>query len=146
MRRRSGRNWVRVEDMPLDTHQPFGEAVSQAFASIDLLELHGADQQLLGARLRLAPDTQLDQQMRQSGGRWQAVGLTLRFTTGIPASMRLDPPVAAFLARLDGSRTLGELIRDIAQQVRADPAVVERECLAVVRRLVAGRFVLPEIG
>jgi predicted RNA methylase len=143
MRRRSGRNWVRIEDMPLDPNQPFGEAVTQAFACGDLLELHGSDEELLGARLKLSPDTQLDQQMRQSDGRWQAVGMTLRFTAGIPASMRLDPPVAEFVARLDGSRTLGELVGDTAQQVRADPQVVERECLAVVRMLVARRFVLP---
>jgi hypothetical protein len=143
MRRRSGRNWVRIEDMPLDPNQPFGEAVSQAFASIDLLESHGSDEELLGAHLKLSPDTQLDQQMRQSAGRWQAVGMSLRFAAGIPASMRLDPPVAEFVARLDGGRTLGELVGDLAQQVRADPEVVRRECLAVVRMLVAGRFVLP---
>ena len=143
MRRRSGRNWVRIEDMPVDPNQPFGEAVAQAFASIDLLELHGSDEELLGARLRLSPDTQLDQQMRQSGSRWQAVGMTLRFSAGIPASMRLDPPVAEFVARLDGSRTLGELVGDLAQRVRADPEVVQRDCLAVVRMLIARRFVLP---
>ena len=143
MRRRSGRNWVRLEDLPLDPNQPFGEAVAQAFASIDLLELHGSDEELLGARLKLSPNTQLDRQMRQSDGRWQTVGTNLRFTAGIPASMRLDPPVAEFVARLDGRRTVGELVRDMAQQVRADPEVVQRDCLAVVRRLVARRFVLP---
>jgi methylase of polypeptide subunit release factors len=143
MRRRTGRNCVRIEDMPLDPNQAFGDAVWQAFACIDLLELHGSDEELLAARLKLSPDTQLDQQLRQSDGRWQTVGMTLRFTAGIPASMRLDPPVAEFLARLDGRRTLGELVGDVAQQVRADPEVVQRDCLAVVRRLVARRFVLP---
>ena len=143
MRRRSGRNWVRIEDMPLDPKQAFGESVAQAFDSIDVVELRGSDEELLSMRLRLSPDTQLDQQMRQSGGRWQPVATTLRFTAGIPASMRLDPPVAEFVARLDGSRTLGELIDDLAQRVRADRGVVQRDCLAVVRRLIAGRFVLP---
>jgi len=143
MRRRTGRNWVRIEEMPLDPNQAFGEAVWQAFACIDLLELDGSDEALLGARLRLSPDTQLDRHMRQLEGRWQAVSTTLRFTAGIPASMRLDPPVAEFLAGLDGRRTLRELIRDLAQQVRADPEVVQRDCLAVVRKLVERRFVLP---
>lgn len=142
MRRRGGSNWVRIEDMPLDPNQPFGEAVSKAFACGDLLELHGSDEELLGARLKLAPETQLDQQMRQSDGRWQAVGTTLRFIAGIPASMRLDPPVAGFVARLDGRRTLGELVADLSQRVSADPKAVKRDCLAVVRRLVAGRFVV----
>jgi methylase of polypeptide subunit release factors len=140
IRRRTGRNWVRIEEMPLDPNRPFGEAARQAFACIDLLELNGSDEELLSARLTLSPDTQIDQQLRQSDGRWQPTGMTLRFTDGIPASVRLDPPVAEFLARLDGRRSLGECIQDLAQQVRADPQVVERECLLVVRRLIERRF------
>jgi len=143
MRRRSGHNWVRIEDMPLDPNQPFGEAVWQAFACIDLLELHGSDEELLGARLRLSPDTRLDQQSRQVDGGWRPVGLALRFTGGIPGSMRLDPPVADFIAALDGSRSLGDVIRDLTRKVSADPQVVQRECLAVVRRLAGQRFLWP---
>lgn len=143
MRRRTGLNWVRIEEMPLDPNQPFGEAVWQAFACIDFLELHGSDEELLKAHPRLSPDTQLDQQLRQSDGRWQGVGMTLRFTGGIPASMRLDPTVADFLAGLDGRRTLDELVRDLSQRVRADLEIVRPECLAVVRKLVERRFVLP---
>jgi len=143
MRRRTGRNWVHIEEMPLEPNQPFGEAVWQAFECIDLLELRGSDEALLGAPLRLSPDTQLDQQLRQADGRWQAVGMTLRFTAGIPASIRLDPRVAEFLAGLDGRRTLGELVGDLAQRVATDPEVVRRECLAVVRMLIKRRFVLP---
>ncbi|MGO4880123.1 MAG: methyltransferase [Bryobacteraceae bacterium] len=141
MRRRTGRNWVRIEDTPLDAQRPFGETVSRAFACVDQLELHGSDEELLGARLRLSPDTQLDRQMRQAGGRWQTAHTILHFTAGIPASLRLDAAVAEFLARLDGSRTLGELVGELAQQVCADPGVVERECLAAVRMLVERRFV-----
>jgi predicted RNA methylase len=143
MRRRAGRNWVRIEEMPSDIEQPFGESVAQAFACVDLLELHGSDEDLLAARLRLSPDAQLDQQMRQSDGRWQAVGMALRLSAGIPASQRLDPRVAEFLAAMDGRRTVGELVADLAQRVRADPEVVRRDCLAVVRMLIARRFVLP---
>jgi len=143
MRRRTGRNWVRIEEMPLDPNQPFGEAVWQAFACTDLLELRGSDEEFLNARLRLSPETQLDQQLRLADGRWQSVGMTLRFTAGIPASMRLDPGVADFLAGLDGRRTLNELVLDLSQKVRANPEVIKLECLAVVRKLVERRFVLP---
>lgn len=143
MRRRAGRNWVRIEEMPLNPNQPFGEAAWQAFSCIDLLELNGSDEALLGACLRLSPDTQLDQQLRQSGGRWQIAGTTLRFTAGIPASLRLEPQVADFLAGLDGRRTLGELVRDLAGRAGADPMVVQRDVLAVVRLLVQRRFLLP---
>lgn len=141
MRRRTGRNWVRIEDMPLNPHQPFGDAVWQAFTCIDLLEPGGSDEELLGSRLRLSPETQLDRHLQQADGRWQAVGTTLRFTTGIPASIRLDPAVADFLVELDGRRTLGEVVRNLSQRVRADPEVVQRECVAIVRMLVQRRFV-----
>jgi predicted RNA methylase len=143
MRRRTGHNWVRIEDMPVDPNQPFGEAVSQAFVCIDFLERHCSDEELLKARLRLSPEAQLDRQSRQSDGRWHTVGMSLRFNGGIPASMRLDPAVAEFLAGLDGSRTLGELVEDLAQRVQVDSGVVQPECLAVVRKLIERRFVLP---
>ncbi|HVN07128.1 MAG TPA: methyltransferase [Bryobacteraceae bacterium] len=142
MRRRSGPNWVRFEEMPLDPNQPFGEAVCHAFASIDQLEQHGSDDELLAAHLRLYPDTQLDQQFRQSGGRWQTRGMALRFTGGIPGSMRLEPMVADFLGGMDGSTTLAELIEGFARKAAAPPEVVQRECLSVIRRLMERRFIL----
>jgi len=143
MRRRSGRNWLRFEEMPLDPSQPFGEAICLAFASIDQLEQHGSDQELLAAHLRLYPDTQLDQQFRQSSGTWQLRGMTLRCTGGLSGSMSLQPMVADFLGRLDGSRTLGEVIAAFAAGAAAPPEVVQRECLSVVRRLLERRFILP---
>jgi Methyltransferase small domain len=143
MRRRTGRNWVRISDMLLDPGEPFGDAVWQGFACIDWLELHGSDEEMLAARPRLSPDVQLDQQLRQAEGRWQPVTMTLRFTGGIPDSMRLEPAVAEFLVRLDGRQSLGELIASVAQRVKADAQIVQRECLAVVRRSIERRFVLP---
>jgi hypothetical protein len=98
---------------------------------------------MLAARPRLSPDVQLDQQLRQAEGRWQPVTMTLRFTGGIPDSMRLEPAVAEFLVRLDGRQSLGELIASVAQRVKADAQIVQRECLAVVRRSIERRFVLP---
>lgn len=140
MRRRSGRNWIRMEEMPIDPHQALGESVRQAFTCIDLLEL-GSDEALLGARLKLSPDTLLDRQFRQADGRWQVTGTSLRFTAGIPSTLRLEPSVADFLAGLDGRRTLRESIRDLSQRVSADSAIVQRDCLAVVRMLIGRRFV-----
>ncbi len=142
MRRRAGRNWMRVEEMPLDPGGPFGEAVWQAFAGMDFLETHGGDD-LLAARPRLSPAASLERQLRQVDGRWQPADTHLRLAGGIPASMRLEPMVADFLAGLDGRRSLEELAAALAQRAGADPLVVRRECLAVVRRLVERRFVVP---
>ena len=97
---------------------------------------------MLASTPRLSPDTQLDQQMRQVEGR-AAVGMTLRFTSGIPDSMRVEPPVAEFLVRLDGRQSLGDLIASVAQAIPADSQVVQAECLAVVRKTMERRFLLP---
>lgn len=143
LRRRAGSNWVRIEEMPLDPGGPIGEAVWQAFAGMDFLDRHRTDETMLAARPRLSPDVQLEQQMRQVNGRWQSVGMTLRFIAGVPANTRLEPPVADFLAGLDGHHTLGELAGALSKRVNADLRTVERECVAVVRMLMERRFLLP---
>ena len=143
LRHRSGRNWVRIEDLAVDPAGPFGTSVERAFQCIDWMELHPSDEEMLAARPRLAPDVQLDQQSRQIEGTWQTVGMALRFTAGMPGSMRLEPAVARFLAGFDGQQTLAELIGRLSQRVQADPATVRRDCLAVVRKLMEHRFLVP---
>ena len=145
MRRRAGRNWVHFEEMPVNPNQAFGDAVRQTFGCIDLLGSDPSDGGLMEAQLRVSPDARIDQELQQADGRWQTVNMTLR-VTGIPASMRLDAPVAEFLAGLDGQRTVGELVEKTVLRVRADPERVRRECLAVLRRLVERRFVVPAGG
>ena len=142
MRRRAGRHWVRIEEVPVDPGEPFGEAVWQAFAGIDFLERHAAGEELLAARPRLSPAARLEQQLRQVDGRWQLEAVNLRLTAGIPASLRLEPAVADFVAGLDGRQTLGELATALAERVPADPAVVRAECMAVVRKLLERRFLV----
>jgi methylase of polypeptide subunit release factors len=141
LRRRSGRNWIRVEEMPLAPAEPFGEAIREAFAGFDFLAAHPSEDEMLAARPRLSPDAQLEQQFRQADGKWQPAGMKLALARGIPASMRVEPPVADFLARLDGRHTLGVLVDDLASAAKADPVQVRRECAAIVHKLVERRFV-----
>lgn len=141
MRRRRGANWIRFEEMLLDPGDAFGEAVWQAFAGVDFLEDHASDEALLSSLPRLSPHARLEQKSEQVNGRWQAVDTRVSLAAGIPANIRVQPPVADFLARLDGTHTLQELIADLSGRVRADRKSVERECLGVVRRLINTRFI-----
>lgn len=140
LRRRSGRNWIRVEEMPLAPAEPFGEAIRQAFAGFDFLVTHPSEEELLSAKPHLSPDAQLEHQLRQAEGKWQPVGMKLSLTRGIPASMRLEPAVAEFLARLDGRHSLGDLVDDLARASKADPAQVRRECIGIIQKLVERRL------
>jgi methylase of polypeptide subunit release factors len=141
MRRRTGSNWIRIDEMTVSAPRPFGSAVEQMFANRDFLEEHGSDEQMLAARVRISPHAQLDQQFRPSEGKWQHTSSVLRLVEGIPFSLPLQPLVAEFVGSCDGGRTLGELIEDFAGRVGAGPEQVRRECLGVVRQLMERGFI-----
>ena len=143
MRRRTGSNWIRIDEMTVSAPRPFGSAVVQMFANRDFLEEHTSDEQMLAARVRISPHAQLDQQFRPSEGRWQHNSAVLRLVEGIPFSLPLQPLVAEFVGSCDGGRTLGELIDEFAGKVGAGPEQVRRECLGVVRQLMERGFIWP---
>jgi hypothetical protein len=143
MRRRSGRNWIRIDETTASTSRPFGSSVLELFANRDFLEEHGSDERMLATKPKISPHAQLDQQFRPSDGKWQCVSTVLRLTQGIPFSLSLQPLVAEFVGSCAGSRTLGELIEELAGKVNASPEQVQRECLAVVRQLMERGFLRP---
>jgi methylase of polypeptide subunit release factors len=141
MRRRSGQNWLRIEEMPVDASEPFGETVLEVFRTQDVLAAHPTDDQLLGMKPRLSPHAQLEQKSRVSDGKWTASSLVLRLTEGVPASQAVERQVADFLSQCDGSKTLEEVARELAAKVNAAPDQVRQQCCAIVRRLAQQRFV-----
>ncbi len=141
MRRRPGANWVRFEDMPANPRRPFGDSVEQMFASRDFLEANAPDERMLAARFKLSPDAELEQHLRQSDGKWQPASVTLRLNSGLPFSQQLQPVVVEFVSACDGSRTLGELIEELAAKVDVSRDQMQQECLAVMRRLAERGFV-----
>ncbi len=141
LRRRSGRNWVRIDDTPREPTQPFGDAILQGFAARDFLDSH-SDEELLASKPKLSPDAFLDERLRQSNGAWQPDSLNLRLASGLAFSIALQPLVAEFLAGCDGARPLGERVEELAGKANVPRDQVQRECLAVVRRLIERGFVL----
>jgi hypothetical protein len=141
MRRRSGQNWLRIEEMPVDATEPFGETVIEVFATQDILSAHPHDDELLGMKPRLSPYAQLEQKSRVSGGKWMAASLVLELTGGVPASQAVEKEVADFLSQCDGSKTLDKLAQELSAKVSATPDQVRQQCCAIVRRLAQRRFV-----
>lgn len=140
MRRRSGKNWLRIEEMPTDAMEPFGETVLEVFATQDILSSDPSNEELLGMKPRLSPHAQLEQKSRASGGVWTPTSLVLRLTGGVPASQAVEREVANFLGRCDGTQTLEELARQLSTQASATPEQVRQQCCAVVRQLAQQRF------
>ena len=143
MRRRAGKNWIRIEELPkIGWEEPFGESVVELFNNQDRLEADRSEEQMMAWRPRLASDTRIDQQLRLVEGEWRPQAMQLTRSGGLPTSLALDPQVADFLRRCDGSRTTGELARDLAVLVKIDPEQVRRQCCAVIRKLVERRLIL----
>lgn len=140
MRRRSGKNWVLIEEVPQTPREPFGDAVLQIFAARDFLESHASDEQMQTVKPQLSSHARLEQAFQQADGGWQGGALTLRLAKGFPFSVGVQPLVAEFLAGCDGKHTLAELVDALAGKVNAPPGQVARECLSVVRTLIERGF------
>jgi methylase of polypeptide subunit release factors len=142
MRRRSGKNWVRIEEVPKTPNGDLGELVLSTFAAHDLLLEMETDEKLLAVRPKLAGHVRLEQVCDQAGDRWHAESLTLRLIRGFPFHWSVQPLVAEFLASCDGTRTAEQAIEAFAVDANAPVETVRRECLAMIRKLIERGFVV----
>jgi len=142
MHRRSGKNWIFMEEVQSTPKQPFGELVASAFDARDFLYSHTSDEQLLEVQPTLSPNAQLEQIFRRGAEGWQPEGLTLRLVKGFEYFFGLQPLVAEFLSGCDGTKTFRELINAFASRAKAPHEQVQRECLGVARKLIERGFLI----
>ncbi len=140
MRRRSGRNWLRLEGTPVEASAPFGDLVLETFATQDILEERLDDTALLAIRPRLPADAELDQRFRIEGGKWAPASLHVRLNGPAPAFSALEREVAGFIGRCDGTRTLQELADELAAVVHVSVEAARTQCCNVVRTLASRRI------
>jgi hypothetical protein len=138
-------NWVRIEEVPKTPTGELGELILSTFAAHDLLQSLANDDALLATRPRLAPSVRLEQICVQGGGQWRAESVTLRLTSGFPFYLTVQPLVAEFLATCDGTLTAEESIHKFASQISAPPDQVQRECIAMIRKLLERGFMLADL-
>ncbi len=141
MRRRSGDNWTRFQDMPNNPAGPFGDAILRRFAARDFLAAHASREAMLEMVPKIAPPARLELVMNHAGAGWQPESARLALE-GHTFWQPLKPDVAEFLGFFDGRRTLREVIREVAQSADANPEQVERECLTVVRNMIELGYVV----
>jgi hypothetical protein len=140
MRRRTGANWVRLEDCPGTVHGPFGEFVLAGLRHRDFLASHPSEEGMLDAKPTIADRALLETQARWVDGAWQPVAMRLTSADGLRQTIRLEGEVAQFLGQLSGDRTLGELIRELASRVEVEPERVRTECVGMARLLLERGF------
>ena len=144
MRKRTGKNWVSIEEVPKTPTGNLGDVVVSTFAAHDYLQQVESDDLLLDARPRLAANARLEQVCEQSGSQWKANSLTLRLASGFPFHVSVQPLVAEFLVACDGNRTVRQVVEAFATAANAPAETVRKECLGMLRKLIERGFVVPE--
>lgn len=142
IRRRSGANWVQIEEVPKTPNGDLGDLVLSTFAARDLLSQMQEDESLLAIRPKLSPHARLEQICKQSSGSWAAESITLRLISGFPYHLNLQPLVAEFLATCDGTRTVEQAIQKFAITANAPLDTVRRESLTMIRKLIDRGFMV----
>ncbi len=146
MRKASGGgNWFRGEDAPRKMLGRCGGDVEGGFALRGFVERVGGDAGLLDSRLRISSSVQLKQTFTPHDGGWAAAGKAeLCRDSGLAYSGQVDQFFGGLIARCDGSRTLRELIQQLAETVHRPFEAVAPQVLGITRRLVEQGFLLPE--
>src|SRR3954453_53171 len=87
MRRREGRNWVRIEEVPTTPKGELGTMIEATFGAHTLMQQIDTDVKLRALKPRMAPNVRLEQVCVQHQGEWRAEALTLRLVSGFPFHM-----------------------------------------------------------
>jgi hypothetical protein len=139
-RREAGANWIRADEMPLEGLRAASDHILRVFAAGDFLE---GDPDLRRERFALPERSVLEQRAVHEPDGWALAGITLTLDEGLGFMATLDGATAELLGDLDGRRTLGEVIADLAPRQGGDPETLAREAIPVVRGLLgAGLLVL----
>jgi hypothetical protein len=140
LRRRSGRNWIRADELPATRLRPAGEQIVRVFAAGDLLAGLDDPRRLLGERLVLTPHARLEQRAVYEQHEWRDGGIELVLDEGVGFSATLDPATARFLTELDGTRTLAEIAAGLAREEGADVGSVHAAVVPVAAEMLAVGF------
>ncbi|MHC5060812.1 MAG: methyltransferase [Planctomycetota bacterium] len=142
MRKRSAAtNWNRSDTIEKGrTVGECGRQVERIFAAEDLLQELNDERELLQHHLLFDKNHCLEHQLIVENGSWVVQVERLHTDKGISFSGNIDMHIARLLAACDGRRSLGQLIRIVADQTKTDPENLTGACLAVVRKLMRAGF------
>jgi SAM-dependent methyltransferase len=140
LRRRSGANWVRADELHGDRLGPAGKQIVRVFAAGDFLSAMTEERELLQDRLVLAPDALLEQQVVFRDREWTVEEIELTLQERLCFRAGLDQPTAALLTALDGKRTLGEVAEKVARLQGASRESVAQAALPVATQMLAAGF------
>jgi SAM-dependent methyltransferase len=139
-RRATERPRVRADELP---ESPLGAGAAGEL--VHLLEVDDrlerlSDAELLECVVSVPADQRLEQVMRWSNGAFRTVDASLVRDGGLAPRADVDPPLAAVLAGVDGTRTIGQVLAHAAQALGGNAEAVAAQALPAVRELLSHGF------
>ncbi len=141
-RRETAANWFRVQDEPAKIVGAFGHHVERAFDNSDFLAALRADDDLLDAHLRLAPDARAVTELAPGPREWTPIDTTLSLASGLCYTGGADGHILKLLAECDGTRPLREPLAKMCRALMRDAADVTPGALHIVRTMLEQGFLL----
>jgi methylase of polypeptide subunit release factors len=141
LRRRDGRNWTKLDDMPAKPMGEAGEQVQRVFRAQDQLE-EGGLESLLDRRFRVIPEHRVEQVGQLSTGTVAGETLTLSLTSGVAFDGAMDVWGLEVLLRLDGKTTVREAFAAVAERAGIALPSFTKGALPVFARLYGLGFLV----
>jgi hypothetical protein len=145
LRRRSGANWVRIDEIPLDRLESAGEHTLRVFAAADLLTELDDDGALLDQTFVLVDQHRIEQELVVRHDGPVVLSQTLELTDGLRFRAGLDRYAAALVRRLGVERPLRDALDGAAKELGLDERERKRyrtAALEVVKRLLELGFLV----
>ena len=141
LRRRSGANWVRADELAGDRLGPAGGQILRVFDAADFLA--DADERaVLDGTFALADAARVGQQAVLEDGTWKLAEVTLDLEEGLRFHASLDPGTAELLAALDGRRPLATVVEDLAARQKVDRDDLARDAAHAVGGMLGAGFLV----
>lgn len=142
-RRAAGAGWFSISDDAGALRPGAGDDILLGFGMRDFLARHKDDAELLGHCYRVAPALRVERTTEPSETGWRTTEVVLRNAGGLTFVRRIDENTFEILRRLDGRRTLDQVIDGYATEARIDWAVLTDHVVATIRPLLEHGFIRP---
>ncbi len=136
LRRRHGRNWAHAEEVAFDRLDPAGEHVERLLRTHTYLAGIDDGRDLLDGVFALAGRQRLEQTLRPQPGGFAVEGAWLALDDGLGFRAAVDGVAVELVARVDGRRSLRQVIAEVASSLDVDPTEAEQAALPVVQRML----------
>jgi methylase of polypeptide subunit release factors len=135
-RREAAHNWFYMTGDALDVGRINGGELERIFAAKDFLEENASDEALLSQCLALNKDVRFDQRLIQDAEGWNLRECALAMSDSRVPPVSTDPYLGGLCGRLQGDRTLREIVAEMAAAMHADPGRLAGQVTPVIRGLI----------